>query len=77
MAQIKLYKGTRNEINDKAIENGALYIATDAQELYFDDGVRINLSLKGLTYWNDIQEKPIEISETQPDPSIVKIWIKA
>ena len=45
MANVKFYNGSKANLDNKGIENGAFYIAEDTEELYVDlNGVRIPLT---------------------------------
>ena len=38
MARLKVYRGTQENLDDKPVEDGALYVTTDTKRLYLDNG---------------------------------------
>lgn len=50
MALLKMFKGTKEQINSQSINDGALYIATDTKELFMDNGTeRIEIAATDLS----------------------------
>lgn len=62
MARLKIYRGTKSALDEKSIEDGALYVTTDTKELYLDnEDERIEIAnspkIKVVSWTvNDIQE---------------------
>lgn len=45
MSNIKFYFGREEKVNNKAIEDGSIYITTDTKKMYADlQGKRVNLT---------------------------------
>lgn len=77
---VKFYTCLKQQLDFKEIENGALYIVTDSQEIYADVAdSRVKLSSSKID-WEDIKNKPtgideeVVISDTEPDHG--RIWVK-
>lgn len=65
MALVKFYSDTQAKIASHAIENGALYVATDSGKMYVDiNGARHEIGETQPVSWGDIQGKPNNLATT-------------
>ena len=72
MALVKFYSDTQAKIASHAIENGALYVATDSGKMYVDiNGVRHEIGETQPVSWGDIQGKPDNLATTSDVSSAV------